>query len=136
VKHLWEYDHPYYCTEGNYLYSPVRHSDVTVHDQLPSWEAFKESGWFDNDRDLNLLFRWDWKAWHLEFPEDYPDEQGRTESHDLQLYFMLQRKAFCRSVYVAVTPEDEPEVRAWLEECAKTIRAIWEPILPSEGVTP
>jgi hypothetical protein len=135
VKHLWEYDHPYYCTEGNFLYAPYQHSHLTVHDVLPSWEAFKsEGGFYDADRDMNLLWRWDWKAWHLEFPEDYPDEQGRTERHELQLFFMLQRKAFCRSLSIDVTPADEPEVRAWLEECAKTIRAIWAPILPE--VTP
>lgn len=94
---------------------------------------FKEEGGFYNgDRDLNLLYRWDWQAWHLKYPEDFPDEEGRTERHVLELYFMLQRKAFCRSLYVEVTEADEPEVRTWLEGCAKTIRALWEPIIPAE----
>lgn len=130
TKHLWEYDHPYYCSAGNYLYSPMHHRDMSVHDQVDSWESFKNDyGFHDADRDLNLLFRWDWKAWHLEFPEDYPDEEGRTEKHELMLFFMLQRKALCRSIHIAVTPEDEPEIRAWLEECAKTVRALWEPLI-------
>lgn len=129
TKHLWEYDHPYYCNEGNFLYSPVRHADVTVHQVFDSWQEFKDSGWIDNDRDLNLLFRWDWRAWHLEYPEDYPDEDGATERHELLLFFMLQRKALNRSISVAVTEADEPEVRAWLSECAKTVAALWEPLL-------
>ena len=133
MKHLWEYDHPYYCNEGNYLHSPMQHSNVVVHETFPSWQEFKESGGFyDADRDMNLLYRWDWKAWHLVFPEDYPDEVGRTEHHVLHLYFMLQRKALCRSLYIEVTAADEPEIRAWLGECAKTVRALWEPLLTPE----
>jgi hypothetical protein len=129
MKHLWEYGHPYYCKKGNYLHSPTRHPHLTAHEVLPSWEAFKtDLGFYNADRDLNLLFRWDWAAWHLENPEDFPDEQGRTEWHELHLYFVLQRRAFCRSLYVDVTEADEPEVRAWLQECARTIRAMWEPI--------
>lgn len=129
TKHLWECDHPYHCSEGSYFFSPMRHINCVVHEEFSSWAEFKSGGWFNSDRDLNLLFRWDWQAWHLEFPDDYPDEDGRTEHHVLQLYFMLQRKARNQSVHVIVTPEDEPEIRAWLTECAKTVSAIWAPIL-------
>ncbi|MEV6555915.1 hypothetical protein AB0M22_09375 [Nocardia sp. NPDC051756] len=139
MKHLWEYDHPYKCHEGNYLYAPYLHEadGIVVHEEVPSWAAFKadDNSFYAADRDYNLLYRWDWTAWHLEFPQFYPDEQGRTEHHELKLYFMLQRKAFCRSLYVNVTEADEPEVRAWLTECAETVRALWEPILLAE-VTP
>lgn len=128
VKHLWEYDHPYYCTDGNYFVAPA--SDHEVHTELSSWAKFKNTLWFSGDRDLNLLFRWDWHAWHLEYPEDYPDGQER---HVLQLYFVLQRKAYNVSAYVDVTRADEPEVREWLAECAKTIHALWEPIAIPEG---
>lgn len=125
-KHLWEYDHPYYCAEGNYLYAPYQHAGrVIVHEGFDSWRHFKAVGMFDADRDLNLLFRWDWHAWHLEDPENFPD----GEAHELHLFFMLQRKAFNRSATVSVTPADEREVRAWLEECAETVRAIWAPLL-------
>jgi hypothetical protein len=38
---------------------------------------------------------------------------------------------------VAVTDEDEPAVRAWLAERAKTIAAIWEPLsLATNGGDP
>lgn len=128
VKHLWEYDHPYYCNEGNYLASPVRDANLDVWEQHDSWASFYEA-WGDSDPDVNLVFRWDWHAWHLEFPEDYPD----TEKHELQIFFMLQRKAFNKSVTVAVTPDDEPAVREWLTERATTVRAIWEPLILTGG---
>ncbi|OBK22537.1 hypothetical protein A5635_21720 [Mycobacterium asiaticum] len=78
------------------------------------------------------MFRWDWHAWHLEYPEDYPD----SEKHELQLFFMLQRKAFNKSVSIAVTPADEPDVRAWLQERAKTMAAIWQPLLDPHAAEP
>ena len=46
----------------------------------------------------------------------------------LLLFFILQRKAICCSVEMPITEVDEPRVRWFLEECARTTRAIWEPI--------
>lgn len=126
-KHLWEYDHPYYCNEGNYLASPVRDASLDCWEKHDSWQSFFED-WGDSDPDLNLIFRWDWHAHHLEYPEDYPD----GEKHELQLFLLLQRKAFNKSISVSLTPDDEPAVRKWLQERAKTIAAIWEPMI---GVT-
>ncbi|WKW86341.1 hypothetical protein SEA_BUDSKI_64 [Gordonia phage Budski] len=124
-KHLWEYDHPYYCEEGNYLASPDRHSHLDVWEQHGSWQSFIDA-WGPTDPDLNLVFRWDWHAWHIEYPDDYPDG---TEKHELSIYFMLQRKAFNKSVTVSVTADDEPHVRAWLTQRAQTIVSIWEPLI-------
>ncbi|AUX81996.1 hypothetical protein SEA_FRANKIE_70 [Mycobacterium phage Frankie] len=123
TKHLWEYDHPYYCSEGNYLAQPIEHPECWQ--TYDSWQDFHED-WGNADPDLNLIFRWDWYAPHLEFPEDYPD--GREE-HILRLYLMLQRKAFNKSIYVSVTPADEPAIREFLQQRAKTIAAIWEPLV-------
>ena len=44
------------------------------------------------------------------------------------MYWVLQRKAILRSTVCVVTEADEPAVRAWLAERARTIAAIWEPI--------
>lgn len=130
MKPLWEYEHPYFCEEGNYLHSPARHGYLDVAEQHDSWLSFL-GAWGDTDPDLNLLFRWDWHAWHLEFPSDYPNG---TEKHELHLFFMLQRKAFNKSVSVDVTADDEPAVRAWLTNRAKTITQIWEPLLTSDDM--
>lgn len=121
VKHLWEYDHPYYCTDGNYLAIPYEHPECW--EEYDSWQDFFEE-WGDSDPDMNLVFRWDWRAWHLEFPEEHPEE-----NHVLKLFVMLQRKAFSKSISVAVTADDEPAVREWLTERAKTVAAIWAPLI-------
>lgn len=124
-KHLWEYDHPYYCSEGNYLARPLENPDCWQ--KYASWQGFIEE-WGDSDPDLNLFFRWDWHAWHLEYPEYYPD----GEKHELHLFVMLQRKAFNKSIKVTVTADDEPAVREWLQGRARTIAAIWEPLIKQE----
>lgn len=127
MKHLWEYDHPYYCNEGNYLASPVRDAELDCWGKCDSWADFVDE-WGNSDPDLNLVFRWDWHAHHLEWPEDYPD----GEHHVLSLFFMLQRKAFNKSVQVSVTAEDEPAVREWLQERARSMIAIWSPFMDVE----
>lgn len=117
LTHLWEVPHPYYASEGNFY----RQGN---HYRFDSWADFKTDGIFDADRDLNLVYRWDWvKA----DPVDY--EPGENLPGDmLQVFVMGQRKALCSSSFVSVTEADEPEVRAWLIECAKTITAIWAPL--------
>lgn len=121
-KHLWEYDHPYYCNEGNYLASPVRDAELDCWAKYESWQDFYEE-WGESDPDYNLVFRWDWHAMHLEWPEDYPG----GEHHVLKIFLLLQRKAFNKSAEIRVAADDEPAVREWLEERAKTMAAIWAP---------
>ncbi|MFI8448211.1 hypothetical protein [Streptomyces erythrochromogenes] len=120
--HLWDVDHPYYCAEGNY-FKPGQHTP------FESWADFTDTTFHSGDRDLNLLIRWDWKAWSRE-PDQDPDEPAKDE---LLLFFVLQRKAWLCSVGIAITDEDEPAVRAWLTECAQTMRATWEPLLDGPG---
>ncbi|MCY0916994.1 hypothetical protein OS965_02235 [Streptomyces sp. H27-G5] len=109
MTHLWEIDHPYYCERGNYF-------KAGQHARWTSWQEFRDETLFvTGDRDMNLLFRWDWS------------------DGVLSLFFMLQRKSYHVSHDVAVTREDEPEIRAWLTECAEALRATWEPILTADG---
>lgn len=117
-RHLWEYDHPYYCAEGNYF-------KTGQHALFQSWNEFAdETSFFGGDRDQNLLIRWDWHSWRR-----HPDPALRGDSPDeLLLFFVLQRKALLCSVGITVTDEDEPRVREFLGECGKTIAATWEPI--------
>ncbi|MGW4810521.1 hypothetical protein ACWEPB_02600 [Kitasatospora cineracea] len=110
--HLWEVDHPYYAAEGNY------HA-ADCHTRLDSWAEFTETTFHSGDRDLNLLYRWDW------WPAD-PEIPGDTDQ--LRLFFILQRKAIACSIAITVTQDDEPAIRKWLEECGRTVAAIWEPL--------
>jgi hypothetical protein len=115
-QRLWEIDHPYYCNEGNYY-------ENGLHEVYDSWASFYED-WGNNDPDLNLAFRWDWQR-------DNPDDliEGETPGPDvLKVFWVLQRKAILRSTECVVTEADEPAVRAWLVERAKTVAAIWEPL--------
>jgi hypothetical protein len=116
--HLWEPDHPYYCAEGNFY-------KRDCHNLCESWQEFRElvSGW---DADLNLLFRWDWFV-----PQDVlPGDDARQM---LLTFWVGQRKAALYSYECPVTPDDEPEVRRWLEGRAKTMAAIWAPVRLASG---
>lgn len=121
--HLWEHDHPYYCSEATWH----RNSDGTMnHRQWSSWADFRDETIFTSgDRDLNLLVRWDWISW-----QRHQDESLRSDSPDvLELYFVMQRKGYLASHYIEVTDADEPEVRAFLTECAAAMSATWAPLL-------
>lgn len=108
-RHLWEYEHPYYCNEGNFY-------QRGCHATFDSWADFIAAEG-DADPDLNLVFRWDWK-------------QGANQD-TLLLFYMGQRKALCRSVGVRVWKDDEPAIREWLIGCANHMRKLWEPLIPS-----
>lgn len=114
MAHLWEADHPYHCTNGNFFSNDCH----TIYD---SWEEFFESEG-DADPDYNLVYRWDWQRPDIDDGDD-PDSPER-----LLVFWMGQRKALARSTECVVTADDEPGVRAWLEERAKTLIAIWAPI--------
>ena len=74
---------------------------------------------------LNMLYRWDWHAWHLEYPNDHPNG---SESHELELFWMMPRKGIMARDTITVTPADEPAVRAWLEPHWQYMRDLWEPL--------
>lgn len=125
MKKLWEVDHPYYCTEGNYFVGGARWDEV--HTEYDSWQEFYDA-WGGTDEDLNFVFRWDWQradpsdyAYELEHGEELPPDT-------LQVFWVLQRKAILRSTTCIVTEADEPAVRAWLTERARTVAAVWAPL--------
>lgn len=126
--HLWEFDHPYYCAEATWY---KRSDGGFDHERWPSWAEFRDNTVFtDGDRELNFLVRWDWISWRR-----HADPGLRSDSPDiLELYFVIQRKGFLCSHYIEVTDDDEPEVRAFLTECATAMVSTWAPLLPE--VTP
>lgn len=109
-------DHPYYAQEGNFFANDC-------HTEFDSWQEFMdEEG--DSDMSLNLVYRWDWHV-----PEDENDWPGEET---LKLYFIGQRKALARSVFVKVNAEDEPAVINWLLPRARHLRGVWYPLLDSQ----
>lgn len=126
VVHLWEPKHDFYGPERPGFgrreeYGPY----INAFD---SWAAFEEEGMYHSASGLNFLYRWDWHAWHLEFPDDYPDEAGLTERWELELFWMMPRKGIMARSVIAVTPADEPAVRAWLEPHWAYMRNLWAPL--------
>ncbi|MGW2267106.1 hypothetical protein [Streptomyces koyangensis] len=121
ARHLWDHDHPYYCSEGNYYARPAD----GLHTEYASWAAF-HADWGDNDPDLNLVFRWDWKR---PDPADYEPFGEAVPPDTLAVYWVLQRKAILRSTECVVTEADEPAVREWLARRAQTVADVWAPFL-------
>ncbi|WP_433341652.1 hypothetical protein [Streptomyces sp. CA-253872] len=117
-RHLWEYDHPYYCAEGNFYARPSE-----AHTEYPSWVGFHEE-WGGLDPELNLVFRWDWQRAD---PSEYEPYGEPRPADRLLVFWVLQRKAILCSTACTVTEADEAAVRAWLAERVRSIAEVWEP---------
>lgn len=120
MKHLWEIDHPYYCTESNYFASGLDNRES----KFDSWADFIAE-WGDADMDYNLLFRFDWIP---PKEEDIDEEEDEHEGHTLKIFWMGQRKGLYQWSNVQVTPEDEPAVREFLTERWQHLKKLWEPL--------
>ena len=125
VRHLWDFDHPYYCSESNYF---AKESECSCHYQR--WQDFiEEHG--DADVAPNLLFRFDWiPPWKDGYSEQPIEWQGDEYYRDsvLKLFYMGQRKGLYRWVTVDVCRADEPAVREWLQVRWDHMRKLWEPL--------
>jgi len=122
MTRLWETDHPYYAQTGNFYVAPADEEREGIHRKYSSWQEFFEARG-GSDPDCALVYRWDWCVGE----DDEPDT--------LDLFWIIQNSALCQSSTVAVTRDDEPAVRAWLTERARTIAAIWAPVLDEIDTT-
>ncbi|WP_329615635.1 hypothetical protein OG244_23260 [Streptomyces brevispora] len=114
VVPLWEIEHPYCAAEGN-------HYKTGLHNLFSSWAEFTETTFYGGDRDMNLLYRWDWRK---------PGRHDWDGTETLLLFFIFQRKAIACSAEIPITEADEDAVRSWLISCAATLRDTWAPLLP------
>lgn len=125
VRRLWEFDHPYYCNEGNYFASGHE-----CHAHYERWQDFEnEQG--DADLDMNLVFRFDWEAPRKDDDPCNPIEWRGDEYYRdslLKLFYLGQRKGLYRWVTVDVCRADEPAVRKWLQVRWDHMRLLWEPL--------
>ena len=105
MKHLWEVDHPYYCSESNY-YSREPYT------RYECWSDFLDE-FREADLDMNHIFRWDW------------EEDRRC----LKLFMLKQRKGIFQPIEIyGMVPEDELSVREFLGGHWRTILDMWSPI--------
>ena len=123
MKHLWEVSHPYYCNDGNY-YSNDTHATYNSFD-----EFLEEFG--SSDPDMNLLFRFDWKAFD---PDNYDEEEladltDEDKSDKLFIYWMGQRKGLFYSSEVNVKKDDEQRVIKFLRPRLTHLMSLWTPLI-------
>jgi hypothetical protein len=120
IAHLWEADHPYYMTEGNYY-------ENGCHTTYPTLDAFLDD-WSKADRDLNWIVRWDWlegEDWGAgEYRGDDYYRNGR-----LLIQMIGQRKARLWSLEVAVCRADEARVLEYLRPFASLMAETWAPLI-------
>lgn len=113
-KHLWDYEHPYYMSEGCYYQSEcLEHFD--------SFDEFLES-WSDDDVDLNRIHRWDF---------DSVDEEVKNV-HQITFYYVMQRKGYTYSVSVDIKPEDELAIKNFLKPHAELNKKLWQGVLDEQ----
>lgn len=119
MPHLWEIDHPYYCNHGNYFASS---RDLPTEHHRSFAEFIAANG--DADKDMNLIFRWDWKE-----GEDHDlaafNGDVNYRNGELCIYYMGQSKGLYRWVTVEVCRADEPDVIAFLRPMWDHLRLLW-----------
>lgn len=116
-KHLWEIDHPYYCSESNYYAGGYEQP----HEHYGSWNDFVEA-WGNADMDMNLLFRWDWRK------ADPKEQRWGNPKDQLLLFWMGQRKGRYMWSTVDITDADEAAVISFLRPRWEHMKALWEGI--------
>lgn len=119
-EHLWDAVHP-----GDPRFNPKR--------EFETWADFAEEfGGPDYVAD-NLIWRWDWLVYttlrdgeteYLTPPIKRPE--ARKNHHELWLQMMQHRRGQIMEILVKLAPEDEGEVRNYLELHAGTMRALWD----------
>jgi hypothetical protein len=124
MKHLWEHDHPYYCSEQHYFGTGT--SRENPNSEFKSWAEFLEA-MGDADKDYNLIFRWDWERSKDGEPLAAPTDPYYRDGQ-LKLFYMIQRKGYHRMCEVEVCPADEPLVREFLAPHWEHMRRLWEPL--------
>jgi len=106
-KHLWDYEHPYYCNQGNYF------SNDTISTYETWTDFYEDENNRDMDIDMNLIFRWDWD-----------DERG------LMFFIIGQRHGVFRSVWIKhPEKEKESEIRTYLQQHFDRMLENWAPFL-------
>lgn len=123
-KHLWEVDHPYYCSESNY-YSRECHSSYR------SWPEFlAEEG--ESDPDYNLVFRFDWREGEDWGVGEYTGDPYYRYAQ-LWIFWIGQRKGLFRTTCTEVCRADEPAIIEFLKPRLTHLLRLWEPLEPPQA---
>lgn len=121
--HLWEVEHPYHMTEGNYFQNGMH----TCWSTLDGFLA--EFG--DSDLDYNYVVRWDWLEGEDNGAGDYRGDDYYRNGI-LKVQFVGQRKALLYSHEISVCRADEPRVIEFLKPRFEYAKKLWEPFFQTE----
>lgn len=130
TKHLWEVEHSYYMTTGNYYSNDC-------HNEWDSWADFLED-MGDADLDMNWVVRWDWREAD---PVGYDPEDGGPEPYNgddnvrngiFDIQIVGQRKARLSSHSISVCRADEASILEYLRPRWEYMQGMWAP-LSGEG---
>lgn len=106
-KHLWDWEHPGYCEKSG-------------GESFHSWEAFLADKVLQENPQLNLLFRWDWRQ-----------DEADPERELLHLFFVQQRRGYVARVEIRdVKRSQEREIYAWIEGRLKHMAQVVQPFTP------
>lgn len=115
-QHLWEANHPYYCSGANYFSNDVS-------SEYETWADFLEE-WGDADLDLSLVFRFDWAD--MDDEANWPGET-KPGADELALFVMSQRKGLFQPITVAVQKNEETAIIEWLKPRYERMLKLWTP---------
>jgi hypothetical protein len=121
MTHLWEVDHPGYCTDDHYYGTGSRGSP---NEHYRSWADFL-SEWEGSCPSRSLVFRWDWTDSTEEGYQPGPDPYYRDGL--LKIFIFFQGKGSHAALEVEVCQADEPEVRKFLQARFQHLLELWAP---------
>lgn len=122
MSHLWEIDHPFFGPDDN------------ANDCETFAELRQRVDRLDDH--MNHVYRWDWIDWSQPMHDDLFLDNEERGKQEFKVFLILPRKSMLISFTCAVTHDDEPEVREWLQSdrVLGALRRHWEPLLDlSEG---
>lgn len=136
TQHLWEINHPYYCSDSNYFANGIKNRELNQ-----TFDDFDEflAEWGDADFDYNLLFRWDWEEISQSDYDDLMEDDGESDivpftgdetqkTGKLRLFFMHQRKGYFSPIVVLVSRSEEQRIREYLQIRYDYFKTLWEPL--------
>lgn len=125
MKHLWEFEHDYYCSETNFYAS--QHTN-----HYKNWKDFLKD-WGNSDLNLDLLFRWDWETYdrdnvfQLNQNLDLVEIKDPPKENWLKLFFVGQRQGIFKCCVIRIRPMDEKAVINFLQFRFEHLKKLWEP---------
>lgn len=115
MNKLWDYEHPYYMSEGCFFHAGCSESFASYKDFIENWSS-------ETDIDMNRIHRWD-------FQRTDEAETGVEKIETLNLFYVMQRKAYTFSVHIKISEEDHDAIREFLKPYAELNQKLWAGIL-------